>query len=143
MADAKREARNEDLGEIVTSPGFRPSSTLSLVIVSYNRSRDLLECLAALDRQEHRDFEVLVVDNGGNEAAHALLPLHPVKWLRMAENRGATHGRNVGVAHAAGEVVVFLDDDCQAAPDLTAAMAEAFSDPAIYALRGRVLPKTG
>jgi GT2 family glycosyltransferase len=143
VIDRAGQDRSTEPGELVTSPEFRPSAALSIVLVSYDRPGDLLACLETLDRQEHRDFEVIVVDNGRNEPAHDALSRYPVRWLRMTENRGVTRGRNVGTAHASGEVVAFLDDDCLAAPDLTHAFSRAFRDRAIYAVRGRVLPKTG
>lgn len=133
---------DESIEEVIASPRFEPSSVLSLIIVAYRRGGPLLECLESLTEQESAEFDVHVVDNGGNEAAFAELSRFPVRWYRMKRNVGACYGRNLAAGHARGDLVGFIDDDCRARADLTAAFTSALDDPAIYALRGRVLPKS-
>jgi glycosyltransferase involved in cell wall biosynthesis len=107
-------------------------------VVSYRGRRRLTECLASLAAQTDRDFETILVDNGGNEALRvADLPL---RRLRMARNTGACGGRNAGLAEAVGEIVFFLDDDAVADPGMVAACKRAFRErPEVVALRGRAL----
>lgn len=47
--------------------------------------------------------------------------------------------RNVGVREARGEVVAFLDDDCEASPGWVAGLAEAYRDAAVDGAGGKVL----
>ncbi len=58
------------------------------------------------------DFEILVVDNASSDGtADAVMDQFPgVKLLRLPTNRGPC-AKNVGLAAARGEFVVFLDDD--------------------------------
>jgi GT2 family glycosyltransferase len=128
-------AARRDLG------GFRPSESFSVVVVAWRTNERLLRCLDSLSAQADRDFETILVDNGGNEAVTGRLGSHPVRHLRMARNVGCCAGRNVGLVEAAGEIVFFLDDDDVATPGLVAACRRAFRERArLIGLRGRGLP---
>ena len=41
---------------------------VTVVIVGFRNATDVVHCLLALGRQTHRAFEVVVVENGGDEA---------------------------------------------------------------------------
>jgi len=89
----------------------------SVIIPTFNRPQDLARCLAAIARLNYpRDeFEVLVVDDGGSVDLETLVDAHrpsiQLKMLRQP-NSGPGIARNKGAAHAAGEFLAFIDDDC-------------------------------
>lgn len=84
----------------------------------------------ALAKQSGRSFEVIVVVDGSTdgtaEALHALQFPAPLRVIKQA-NAGASKARNRGAAAARGEVLLFLDDDMLAAPDLLAQHDEAYA----------------
>ncbi len=84
----------------------------SVVIPTYNRARLLEEALASVFAQEDTDYEVLVVDDGSTDETQAVLARHGgrVRALRQ-ENQGQGAARNLGIQHAAGRYVAFLDSD--------------------------------
>jgi len=95
----------------------------SVVIPTYRRRELVLRNVAALDRQQARDFEAIVVDDGsGDGTAAALRALDPGFPLTVIEqeNQGAAEARNVGARAAKGELLLFLDDDMEADPALLA-----------------------
>ncbi len=80
--------------------------TVSLCILCHDRPAELAEALRSADRQPWH--EVIVLDMASDP------PIEPqpgVSWLRSETNIGVTAGRNRLVEEAAGEVLVFLDDD--------------------------------
>lgn len=92
----------------------KPSVTI--IVPVYNCASYVAECLESLKAQTHADFEAIVVDDGsqddsldrifetiGEDARFTVLP--------QAENRGLSAVRNIGLEHAHGEYVVFLDSD--------------------------------
>jgi glycosyltransferase involved in cell wall biosynthesis/GT2 family glycosyltransferase len=63
------------------------------------------------------DAQVIVVDNGsGDGVTRTCDGLQGVEVVRLDENVGYTKAVNLGVARAAGEVVVLLNDDCVCDP---------------------------
>lgn len=114
---------------------------LSVVIPTYQRRDSLLRLLASLSAQTlpASAYEVIVVVDGSTdgtaEAARArVLPCR----LTVLEgpNRGRAGACNAGARAAAGDVVVLLDDDMEASPELLAAHARAHDDPAPRAVVG-------
>ncbi len=84
----------------------------SLIIPTYNRAALLERTLASVFAQTFRDFEILVVDDGSTDETLSLLAGYGDRLtpLRQA-NRGPGSARNLGLRHAQGEYVVFLDSD--------------------------------
>jgi peptidoglycan/xylan/chitin deacetylase (PgdA/CDA1 family)/GT2 family glycosyltransferase len=95
----------------------------SVVIPTYERRDIVVRTVSAFDRQVRGDFEVIaVVDGSTDGTADALRRLSvrfPLKVLEQA-NQGASVARNAGAAAAAGELLVFLDDDMEAHPKMLA-----------------------
>jgi glycosyltransferase involved in cell wall biosynthesis len=98
---------------------------LSVVIPTYNRLPILRQCLEALERQELAPpisrFEVVLVDDGSTDDTVAWLEqnaaaLPHVRLIRQ-DHGGPAEGRNRGVDHAAGDVIVFIDSDLVVLPD--------------------------
>ncbi len=135
------ESAEQDIQSVVDLTR-NPQPTVSVVVVSYCGNEELISCLMALDHQTYGDFEIILVDNGGNEAVQARVHEHPVRHVRLTGNLGPSAARNVGIQSAKGQVVVFLDDDLIAAPDLVEAHVRAHDELDIVALRGKCLPKT-
>lgn len=96
---------------------------LGIVIPTHNRSAALLECLAHLEDQTFRDFEVVVVDDGSKddtlqvmEAYQARTPLC-IRYFRQ-HNGGPAKARNVGISHLQTPICLLLGDDVFASPTL-------------------------
>lgn len=114
----------------------------SVVVVAYRTNQELIGCLDKLAAQSEQQFETIVVDNGGNEAVLEELKARRVRYFRLKENFRPSLARNVGIEHARGEVVIFLDDDALAEPEFVAEHLRAQQQPGVLGVRGKVLPKT-
>jgi len=103
---------------------------LSIVIPVRDRSLLLDKVLRSLSRQtlatEH--FEVIVVDDGSTEdlsdAIRGIDVPFSLEVLRLPTNVGRAAARNAGARRARGDVLVFLDADSLAHPELLARHAE-------------------
>jgi glycosyltransferase involved in cell wall biosynthesis len=92
---------------------------LSVVIPTYNRRPILEKCLKALEQQRLEacisGYEVVVVDDGSTDDTVAWLqrdaPRYPHVRLIQQDHGGPAAGRNRGVEHATGDVIVFIDSD--------------------------------
>jgi glycosyltransferase involved in cell wall biosynthesis len=114
----------------------------SVIIPAYKTGTELLKCLQALEAQSNQNFEIIVVDNGGNEACETELLNQQLLVIRTGINVFPSEARNIGAHFARGDILIFLDDDGQAHPNFIENTSNAFIIFKIKALRGKVLPKS-
>lgn len=92
---------------------------VSCIIIFLNEEQYLREAIESVLSQSEQDFELLLVDDGSVDASGAIARSfaedHPgrVRYLTHpgGANRGMSASRNLGIAHARGEFVAFLDGD--------------------------------
>jgi glycosyltransferase involved in cell wall biosynthesis len=121
---------------------------ISIVIATYNRHNLLARTLAALAMQSWpRDrFEIIVADNGSTDDTRSVIetaskrPGWPRLWYLFIEEKGKSHAVNAALKQAAGDIVVFTDDDVQPDPGWLAAISAAFEDTGVDFVAGRVKP---
>jgi glycogen synthase len=84
----------------------------SIVVNTYNRARSLERLLPSLDQLDGVSFEVVVVNGPSTDDSDAVLARYADR-LKIARCPLAnlSRSRNIGIAAAAGDVVVFIDDD--------------------------------
>ena len=116
--------------------------TTSIIIVSFGAEEGLLECLNSLSRQHDKDFEIILVDNGGNETIFLQLENYPLLHLCPPINFLPSEGRNLGAYFARGDYLVFIDDDAIVHPDYVNNLKNAWFSFDFLALRGKILPKS-
>ena len=111
--------------------GERPF--VSVIVACPERTWMLDECLKSLERQTYRDFEVIVLPDGewgtGNGERGKAQVVSTGK-VRPAEKR------NMGAAHAKGEILAFIDDDAYADPRWLEHAVGYFADGSIGAVGG-------
>jgi glycosyltransferase involved in cell wall biosynthesis len=100
--------------------------TISIIIPTHNRSTSLRRTLDALQRQTYllESIEVIVIADGcTDETSEMIRDYHAPFSLQFIEQpcQGAAVARNQGAASAKGNLLLFLDDDIEAAPGLVEA----------------------
>ena len=109
-----------------------PSSSISIVIITYRRVSELSQCLASVLRADlPNDAEIVVVCNGHEPAIRTLLDSFAAQDARLiiVEIQGTSPAaaRNIALARATGEIIYFLDDDVTVTPDLFARAVATFA----------------
>ena len=94
----------------------------SLVVATVDRTTELARFLAALAAQTHTNFELIVVDQNGDERLVPVLAPYVERFAlrHLRAPRGLSKARNVGLRHLRGDIVAFPDDDCWYPPQLLA-----------------------
>ena len=91
---------------------------VSVIIPTYNRADLVRQALASVKAQTYRDFEIVVVDDGGTDDTYEVLSAdRELRLRRHPSRRGVSASRNTGIAAARGEWLAFLDSDDLWLPD--------------------------
>nr|WP_240972484.1 glycosyltransferase family A protein [Nonomuraea sp. FMUSA5-5] len=115
---------------------------VSVIVPNYNYARTLGLCLEALERQTYRDIEVIVVDDRSTDDSVEIARRHGARVVVTDTNIGAPAARNVGVEHARGEVLFFLDSDLALADDVVEhAVRLLTADPGLGVVCGTYDPE--
>lgn len=86
---------------------------VSIIIPTYNESSSILDCINSLINQSYDDFEIIIVDDGSTDNTIKELQNMKTPELQVLKQNhlGAGQARNLGVKHAKGEILVFVDAD--------------------------------
>ena len=104
--------------ELVAAAQVSATTLVSVVMPTRNRRDLLLHALASVRAQSYPNWELVVIDDGstdGSSEAVEDLGDDRIDVIRT-EGEGAAAARNIGLRHARGEWVTFLDDDNTMAP---------------------------
>ena len=93
-----------------------PDFLVTVVIPTLAADARLLECLESLGSQTLRDFEVVVVDNGGEGRARRANPNLAVRILENPRNAGFGAAVNQGFEASRAPFLAVLNDDAVAHP---------------------------
>ena len=121
-----------------------PLPFCSVIIVNYNGKHLLHDCLTAVLSQAYDRFEVIVVDNGSSDGSAVYVEANfpGVTLVRSTGNTGFAGGNNEGVRHAAGELIVLLNNDAIVADGWLQGLVDAVA-PAPVAIAGSLIRTEG
>ena len=105
-------------------------AAVSVIIPTFNRAHTIARAVASVLYQTFTDYEVLVVDDGSEDATFEVLkPFRSrVKCIPLPKNRGVSAARNRGVTGTHSPLVAFLDSDDYWLPGKLAAQVSFFSE---------------
>lgn len=106
---------------------------VSIVMLSYNRRKEVLDGLLEIEKIQYQNLEIIVVDNASQDGTGAAVSaLHPEVVLISLEKNIGVAAANQGFFSARGEYIIIIDDDSFPLPDSVSRMVERFeSDPTI------------
>ncbi len=86
---------------------------VTIIIPVWNRKEDLRNVLESLKKQNYKDFEIIVVDDGSTDGTIDLVEneYKYVKLFRNKKNMGPAYARNKAIINSKGEYIWFLDSD--------------------------------
>ena len=98
------------------------SIKVSVILPVYNVENYLRQCLDSVMVQTLKDIEIICVDDGSSDDSPAILEEFARKDSRIRiltqQNAGAGAARNLGMKHAKGRYLSFLDSDDFFEPDM-------------------------
>jgi glycosyltransferase involved in cell wall biosynthesis len=110
---------------------------VSVIIPNRDYARTLALCLRSVAAQTYPHAEVIVTDDGSTDDSVTIAKEAGAQVVHTAGGQGVAAARNLGAAHANGEILFFLDSDVALAADAVAnAVTVLRSDPGIGAVCG-------
>lgn len=87
----------------------------SFVIPVYNVIDYLERCVDSVLQQDYENLEIILVDDGSSDGSEILCNDYAQKYDKITvihkENGGLSSARNMGMEHAKGTYILFLDSD--------------------------------
>ena len=88
---------------------------VSVIVAVYNAERTLRRCIDSLVGQSLGDIEIILVDDGSVDASAAICDEYAAADPRIKvfhkENEGVSRTKQLGLDHAKGEYIIYLDSD--------------------------------
>lgn len=119
-----------------------PEPKISVIIVTRDRPTALPGCIDSIIHQSPTPNEIVLVAGNESSIPHGLLDLEDAVPIVVAScpEPNISLARNIGLDHAQGDLLIFIDDDAQAHAGLIEAYLEAFrAQPDAWAAGGVVL----
>jgi glycosyltransferase involved in cell wall biosynthesis len=92
--------------------------TLSVILPTYNRAAVIEDALQSILKQTRPANEIIVVDDGSDDNTSSILvKYHDRIKIITQNNAGVSIARNIGISHATGDWLTFLDSDDLWYPD--------------------------
>ena len=88
---------------------------ISIIVPVYHVEKELKRCLDSLLRQSFSDYEIILINDGGNEVETAICEDYAANnqciVYRYQTNQGLSAARNTGLSIARGSWIMFVDSD--------------------------------
>ena len=106
--------------------------TVSVIIPVYNKENYIETSLRSVLEQPFRDLEIIAVNDGSTDQSLNILKRMTQSDDRITvvdiPNSGVSNARNIGLAHATGEWIQFLDADDLLEPSYLTAVMKILED---------------
>lgn len=113
---------------------------VSVILPVYNRAGWVKHAVESVLAQTHRNLELLVVNDGSTDDTRRVLDdFGPGVRVLEQPHAGAEAARNLGLAHARGELVAFIDSDDAWHADRLRRQLPLFSRPEVGLVFGNAV----
>ena len=102
---------------------------ISIIVPVYNTENYLNRCLDSLVCQTLNDIEIIIVNDGSHDNSQLIIDQYYKQYSEkiiplIKENGGLSEARNLGIKHAKGEYISFVDSDDYVEKDMCEKMYE-------------------
>jgi len=121
-----------------------PTPVISVIVPTKNRAEMLERFLPTLaDQTTAEPFEIIVVDNASTDNTAEVIARLSERWpyvrLIREERSGSAAACHAGAVAARGQLIMFVDDDMKAVPDLIAEHLKYHNSDGLVCVLGDVV----
>lgn len=87
---------------------------VSIIMSTFDRAYIIDRAIRSVINQTYEDWELIVVDDASKDNTEEVVKKYTIpkiRYYRNQRNLGANTSRNIGAAHAKGDMLAFLDSD--------------------------------
>ena len=88
---------------------------VSIIVPIYQAENFIDKCIGSIIRQSYTNLEIILVDDGSTDNSLSICKSYAEQDNRIilmhTDNCGGAHARNVGLKHAKGDYIAFVDAD--------------------------------
>lgn len=109
------------------------SPLISVYLTTKNRQQLLSRAIESVLAQDHKNFELIIVDDGSSDNTPLLVADYQksndkISYYRNDQSQGAAAARNLAISHAKGAFITGLDDDDHFLPHRLSSLLAAYDD---------------
>ena len=100
----------------------------SIIILNYNGTKFLQDCIDSIIRETNSPYEIIVVDNNSPDQSGELFSkkFPEIRFILNKDNVGVPEGLNIGIRNASGDFIVLLNNDLIVMPNWLENFFQAF-----------------
>ncbi len=103
---------------------------ISIVLLNLNQPKVTIECIESLMKNDYKNFEIILVDNGSTDDSVEIFKTLIEKYAKLKlietkENFGFAEGNNVGIRDSKGDYILLLNNDTMVKKDFLSNMVKA------------------
>ncbi|MFV0363047.1 MAG: glycosyltransferase family 2 protein [Suipraeoptans sp.] len=95
---------------------------VSIIVPIFNTDKYLERCIKSIINQSYKEWELILVDDGSTDDSAAICKTYEAMDDRIQylfqQNKGVSYARNLGIEHAAGKYISFIDSDDDIMPNM-------------------------
>lgn len=87
---------------------------VSIIIPTYNREKVIGRAIQSILHQTYEYYEILIIDDASTDHTQEVVEQiadDRIRYIRLEQNKGAAHARNVGINESRYDYIAFLDSD--------------------------------
>lgn len=118
---------------------------VSIIMPVFNSERYLRQTIDSVCAQTFPHWELLIIDDGSTDQSGSICDEYAEKDSRIivfhTENNGVSHARNLGIDHATGVWIAFLDSDDYIRKDYIETLLKHSNDVELVVCSSEIVPK--
>lgn len=113
---------------------------VTVIIPNYNGLQFMEPCLKALEGQNYKEFDLLVVDNGSQDGSGEWLRERGIPTLFLGENTGFSGAVNAGIRAVSTPYVILLNNDTEPFPDYVGELVRCLDRfPEVFSVSSKMI----
>lgn len=109
----------------------------TVAIPCFNGAKYISQVIESVLAQTHPVEQILVIDDGSIDESVSIIQSYPVQLIQHRRNKGLANARNTAIEATTGDILVYIDVDAFADPDLIKIILPGYDKPEIGGVGGR------